>query len=109
GQVIPFLRQVAAADRQVLLRSDLAAALVASQGESSPLADTPLARCVALAQEAATDGHRVLLALRPRIGEWLYIQGGVDDGYIDPVSTETYLMFKEGLVLGRGGSPWAPV
>lgn len=109
GRAVPFLRRIAAAGRPVLLRTELAAALAEEAARDPRVAGSPLERCVALVQEAATDGHRVLLALRPRIGEWLHLQGEIDNGYFDPVTAEAYLLFKEGLVLGRPGDPWAPV
>lgn len=109
GLAIPLLRRLAAVGRPVLLQTELADALAAESEREPRLAGSSLARALALAQEAATDGKRVLFALRPRIGQWLHVEADVENGYVDPVPAEGYLVFKEGLVLGRPGSPWSPV
>lgn len=108
GPAIGFLHRLVAVGRPVLLRTELEEAFDAEVAREPRLANTPLERAVALAQEAATDGHRVLLALRPRIGQWLHVQGDLDNGFLDPLPVASYLVFKEGLVLGRPGSPWTP-
>ncbi len=108
GLAIPLLRRLAGVGRPVLLQTELAEAMALEAERDPRLAGSPLERAVALAQEAATDGKRVLFALRPRIGQWLHVQADVENGFVDPALVENYLIFKEGLVLGRPGSTWTP-
>jgi sucrose synthase len=105
---VPLLRRLAGAPRPFLLRSDLLAALAAENEADPALAGSPIERALRRAQEATTDGRRVLFALRPRIGEWLYAEAQVDGGLVEPIDADAYLMFKESLVLGRPAAAWAP-
>lgn len=108
-RTVPFFRRLVAIGRPFLLRNDLRAAMAEEVARDPALAGSPLERAIERAQEAATDGHRLLFALRPRAGEWRHAQGDVDNGFVEPVSAGRYLEFKEALVLGRPADPWAPV
>ncbi len=108
ARATPFLRRLAGAPRPFLLHTDLRRALAEEVEHHPDFADTPLARMIAHAQEAATDGRRVVFAVRPRIGEWLHVEGQADSGYIEPLDVESFLRFKEGLILGRAGDPFLP-
>jgi len=109
GLAIPLLRRFAAVGRPVLLQTEIGDALAAELEQEPRLAGSPLERALTLAQEAATDGSRIQFALRPRIGQWLHVGADVENGFVDPVTAEDYLVFKEGLVLGHAGSIWTPV
>jgi len=104
----PYLRRLVASGRPFLLHTDLRRALDQELERDPELGGSPLARMVAHAQEAATDGRRIAFALRPRIGEWRHVGGDADQGYLDALAPEDYLRFKESLVLGRSADPFAP-
>jgi len=103
-----LLRRLASSERPFLLRTELSAALADAVAARPKLAKTPLTRMLGQAQEAATDGRWVAFALRPRVGEWLYVAGGRDDGEFRPLTAEEYLAVKERLVLGREPDAWTP-
>jgi len=107
-QTAPYLRHLAAAERRFLMPTDLQRAFAVERERHPSLAETPLARLVTAAQEAATDSHRIVFALRPRIGDWRFVEADVDNGFLEPISDRDFLVFKERLVLGRAPDTFSP-
>jgi len=102
-----MLHKLQSLDRQFLLRSDLQDTFesVCAQPGCEHLRDTPLAKVVGWAQEAAIDAAWIYVALRARVARWRYIR--IHFATIDPevIPVEEFLKFKEGLVDGGDGRP----
>jgi sucrose synthase len=93
-------------ERKFLLRSDLLDGLEALCEEEGGacLRDTPLARVIELAQEAAMDSAWLYLALRRRIGRWLHVRIHLETMEAEEVGVDDFLAFKEGLINEADGS-----
>lgn len=93
--------------RPFLLRSDLQdlfAALCAEDGAA--LADSPLARIVAWAQEAALDDACLYLALRTRVARWSYLRIQAEGMVAEPIEVGEFLQFKERLARPAPADDW---
>jgi sucrose synthase len=89
-------------EQRLLLRSDLLdgfAQLGTQQGKHD-LKGTPLEKVFRWSQEAASDTNSIYLALRPRIGVWLYVSIHLDTMEAEKISVDEFLRFKERLVNG---------
>lgn len=71
-----------------------------------PLADTPLAKALCAAQEAAQSPPLLYLAIRYGVAEWRYLEIHTEDMLCDEVSASEYLAFKERLVDNRPTERW---
>jgi len=107
-QSSPYLRRLAAVPSRFLMPTDLRREFETERQRHPALADSPLAQLVTWSQEAASDGHRVVFALRPRIGEWRHVEADIDQGYFEAIDGRDFLAFKERLVLGRAPDTFAP-
>ncbi|MFN2348214.1 MAG: sucrose synthase [Thioalkalivibrio sp.] len=95
-----LLRRYLGLGRPFLLRSDLLDGFDAlcQERDEPGLADSALARLVGQAQEAVLAAPWVCLALRPRIGRWLYLRIHADDLSMEDLSVSDFLAIKERLV-----------
>ena len=95
--------------RKFLLRTDLhdnLQQLCESEGGEC-LRGTPLADVIQITQEAALDGSWICLALRRRIGRWLYLRIHLETMDVDEIPVSDFLRFKERLVNGsREADEW---
>jgi sucrose synthase len=103
-----FVHQLRELGRTFLLRSDLQDVFerVAADPDSCPLDGSAAQRLFAWAQEAAVDGQRLYVALRPSIGRWGYLRLQLEPLDVTEVPTAEFLRAKELLVDGRGGDDW---
>ncbi len=90
--------------RRFLLHSDLVDGLqeLCETDERRCLGDTPLADIIHMSQEAALDASWICLALRRRIGRWLYLRIHLDTMDAEEIPVGEFLRFKEHLVTEDG-------
>lgn len=86
--------------QQFLLRSDLLDNFqrLCDEEHGAELRGTPLATAVSWCQEAALSHHTICLALRPRIGVWLFICIHMETMDAERLTVGDFLRFKEQLV-----------
>lgn len=102
------LHHFVAIGRPFLLRTDLLdgfQALCDDDG-GKDLRHTPLGNILQLSQEAALDAQWFYLALRPRIGRWLYLRIHLETIEAEEIVVSQYLRFKERLVDGSKAPEW---
>ena len=102
------LHHFAAIGRPFLLRTDLLdgfQALCEVEGGKA-LQNTPLGSILQMSQEAALDAQWLYLALRPRIGRWLYLRIHLETIEAEEIVVNQYLRFKERLVDGSKAPEW---
>ena len=95
--------------RPFLLRSELLDSFEAlcREKEGEGLEETPLASVISWSQEAAVKAPWLYFAVRPRVGEWSYLQVHMETMATCLVNTADYLQFKERLIDGDGaGERW---
>lgn len=106
------LHRLRAAGRSFLLRSDLGDAFekVCSEGDAPEgLKQSPLARVIRLAQEAALNQAWIYLAVRICIGRWCYLRLALEGLAADEIGVREFLRFKESLATGQHESDeWVP-
>jgi sucrose synthase len=98
-----------ALERCFLLRSELADAFdrVCTQDQTGALAASRLAQAFGWVQEAALDPTWLLLALRPRVGRWIFVRIHRESMDTDRVAVADFLRFKEALVhRAEGPANW---
>ena len=100
SQAHRVLHHFLAKGRQFLLRSDLIDGYreLCQQDDGDALQGNPLATAFQLSQEAAMDGHSICLAVRPRIGRWIYLRFHSDTVAVAQITVSEFLAFKENLV-----------
>jgi sucrose synthase len=88
----------------LLLHSDLVDCLrqLCETEGGSCLWDTPLGDIIQMSQEAALDASWICLALRRRIGRWLYLRIHLETMDAEEIPVSEFLRFKEHLVNGDG-------
>jgi sucrose synthase len=93
-------------ERQFLLHSDLIDGLehLCNEKGGECLRDTPLEGVFQIAQEAALDASWIYLALRRRIGRWLYIRIHFETIAAEEIPVSEFLRFKEHLINGAADS-----
>lgn len=94
-----WLHRCKQADRVFLLQSDLHRiwqALIDSGEDSEGLAT--LDPWIRHLQEACIDGPTIVFAYRPRIGEWHFHLGHIEQLSLEEISCREFLAFKERLV-----------
>jgi sucrose synthase len=91
-------------ERNLFLRSDLIDGFrfLCESKDGRCLENTPLARVIQQSQEGAMDQSWFYLALRRRIGRWMYVRIHRESIDVEGVGVSDYLAFKERLV---GGEP----
>nr|WP_132974321.1 sucrose synthase [Thiogranum longum] len=102
------LHYFVAIGRPFLLRTDLLdgfQALCEVDGGKA-LQNTPLGNILQMSQEAALDAQWFYLALRPRIGRWLYLRIHLETIEAEEIVVSQYLRFKERLVDGSKAPEW---
>ena len=98
------LHRLQSLGRHFLLHSDLVDCLrelCESEGGRS-LRDTPLADVIQMSQEAVLDASWICLALRRRIGRWLYLRIHLETMDAEEIPVSEFLRFKEHLATGDG-------
>ncbi len=102
------LHYFVARDRHFLLRTDILDGFrnLCEGDDCSLLQDTPLAKVLQMSQEAALDANWFYLALRPRIGRWLYLRIHLETMEAEEVVINQFLRFKERLVDGNEIPEW---
>jgi len=101
-----ILHHLQSLGRQFLLSTDLhdnLQQLCESEGGEC-LRGTPLADVIQITQEAALDASWIYLALRRRIGRWLYLRIHLETMDAAEISVSEFLRFKEHLVNGSQGT-----
>jgi sucrose synthase len=96
-------------DRQLLLRSDLLDGLKRLCGtkDDDCLRKSPLARVIGICQEAALDSAWMYLALRRRIGRWMFLRIHLERMDAEEIPVAEFLAFKEQLINGtQSGEDW---
>jgi sucrose synthase len=98
-----LLRSFVNRGKNFLLRSDLLDDLdtFAEANHALSIADSPLGDTVRASQEAALEPPWLLLAIRPRIGEWRYLRFHLETVDCEEVCTSDYLGFKERILNGQ--------
>ena len=102
------LHHFVAIGRPFLLRTDLLdgfQALCDDDG-GKDLQHTALGNILQMSQEAALDAQWFYLALRPRIGRWLYLRIHLETIEAEEIVVSQYLRFKERLVDGSKAPEW---
>ena len=102
------LHHFVAIGRPFLLRTDLLDGLKAlcEVNGNKDLRHTPLGNILQMSQEAALDAQWFYLALRPRIGRWLYLRIHLETIEAEEIVVSQYLRFKERLVDGSKTPEW---
>jgi len=91
-----LLRQYLATDRSFLLHSDLHDELERFCREVDPsMADSPLGRTLAVAQEAVLETPWIALSIRPSVARWQYLRFHVEAVEFEEISVSEFLVFKE--------------
>ena len=67
--------------------------------------DSPLARAISKAQEAAIDEEYFCLAIRPKVANWLYFRFCYATGELKELSVSDFLAFKEKQAQGNIQQP----
>jgi len=95
-------------ERKFLLRSDLLDGLQAlcQEEDGDCLRRTPLAQAILMSQEAAMDRAWVYLALRRRIGRWMYLRIHIETLDVEEIPVDSFLEFKEMLANGGRADDW---
>ncbi len=95
-------------ERQLLLRSDLLDGLqiLCHEQDGDCLRGTPLADAILMSQEAALDSAWIYLALRRRIGRWMYLRIHIETLDVEEVAIDAFLAFKETLINGGSNDDW---
>lgn len=91
-----------------LLRSELwdQFQVCCAENRHTELFDSPLAKTVFAAQEAAVNSAWLYLAVRPAIARWQYLRVHVETLGLEEISVAQYLQFKEDLIVGHHQSNW---
>ena len=103
-QVYLLLRSYLNTGRPYLLRSDLwdmFQAFCATCEPEKNLNSTAFRKLIASTQEAALEAPWIYLAVRERIGQWIYIRFHIETFDHAQVPVAEYLAFKERLVEGK--------
>jgi sucrose synthase len=103
------LHRLQSLGRNFLLHSDLVDCLrqLCETEGGNCLWDTPLADIIQMSQEAALDASWICLALRRRIGRWLYLRIHLETMDAEEIPVSEFLRFKEHLVNGdRDTGEW---
>ncbi|MEF8792699.1 sucrose synthase [Thiohalorhabdus sp.] len=96
-----LLRQLLASDRTFLLQSDLHDELDRFCAEVDPdMADSPMGRTVAVAQEAVLESPWLALSIRPSRARWQYLRFHAEMVELEEISVSEFLTFKERQVKG---------
>ncbi len=96
-------------ERRFLLSSDLrdGFAELCATDETLELAVSPIARVIAVTQEAALETPWVYLAVRPAVARWRYVRIHMDTMDLEEISVNEFLHFKERLAEGdHEASQW---
>ncbi len=98
-----LLRRYVNRGKSFLLRSDLIDELeaLASENHAVTIGDSPLGDTVRIAQEAALEAPWLFLAVRPRIGKWLFLRFHVESVEVEEIGASEYLAFKERILNGQ--------
>ena len=105
-----LLRHYLSLQRPYLLQSDLwdEFETFCTDTHSQALCDTTLAHIIRISQEALLDAPWCYLALRPRIGRWLYLRFHTDTKEYHDIGISEFLQFKERIKQDNGeATPWA--
>lgn len=96
------LHQYQTMERTFLLQSDLSDGLqqVCAGEGGEGLADTPLAEVITLTQEAVFEASWVYMAVRRRIGRWLYLRIHLETMGVEEISVSEFLRIKERVSAG---------
>jgi sucrose synthase len=102
SQAHRVLHHLLAMDRRFLLRSDIIESFqkLCREHSEACLHDTPLAMAINWTQEAVIESSSIYLALRPRIGHWIYVRFHVEAVDVEQIEVNEFLNFKEHLVEG---------
>ena len=103
-QIYLLFRSYLNLNRPFLLRSDLWDEFERFSATCTPeknLNATAFRRLIANAQEAALESPWIYLAVRERIGQWVYIRMHIETCEFTEVPVSEFLAFKERLVNGR--------
>jgi sucrose synthase len=101
-----LLRHYLSLDRGFLLHSDLQDELERFCADVDPgMADSPLARTVAVAQEAVLEAPWLALSIRPTVARWQYLRFHVEAVEFEEISASEFLRFKERQV-SEGDEDW---
>jgi len=97
-----LLRRYLALGKSFLLKSELWDELQAfcEEHPDMNLAESPLFRMVASAQEAAVESPWIYLAVRSYVARWKYLRIHIESIQLEPVTVSEFLAFKERLVTG---------
>ncbi len=92
-----LLRKYASLDKTYLLRSDILDQfqLFCEEDSSGTVADSPLGENIRASQEAAVQAPWLYMAVRPRIGKWIYLRFHIESVSVEEVSVSEFLSFKE--------------
>ena len=100
-QVYLLLRHYLALERRFLLRSDLWDEFALFFKNDPEVLESFLACLIVYSQEVALEAPWVYVAVRERVGKWVYIQFHLDTVEFQQVDVSQFLFFKERLVLGK--------
>ena len=91
-----LLRHYLTMDRAFLLHSDLQDELERFCAEVDPgMAESPLGRTVAVAQEAVLEAPWIALSIRPSVARWQYLRFHAEAVEFEEISVSEFLVFKE--------------
>ncbi|MFA9462012.1 sucrose synthase [Thiohalorhabdus methylotrophus] len=97
-----LLRHYLSLERSFLLHSDLWDELAQFAASTSPgMEKSPLARIIAVAQEAVLEAPWICLSIRPAIATWEYLRFHVEEVEFEVISVSEFLKFKERQVTRR--------
>jgi len=97
-----LLRHYLNTGRSFLLHSDLQDELERFCAETDPtMADSPLGRTLAAAQEAVLEAPWIALSVRPSVARWRYLRFHVEAVELEEISVSQFLVFKERQVSDR--------
>lgn len=103
------LRNFIKLDRPFLLRSDILDGFhsFCKEHKTEKLDQCPLAKMFAISQEATIETPWLYFALRPRIGDWLFVRIHIELMRIEEISVTDFLSHKERFVEGTSAeNPW---
>lgn len=101
-----FMHQLCAREQQLLLRTEIQDVFREVAASTPKLDGSPFETIVQWSQEATIQQPWICLALRKRVARWIYIRIHLDTLALETISTDSFLRFKENLVLGEKSEPW---
>ena len=107
-RIYPLMHGLLALDHPIVLRSEVLDRFgeYCRRNDCADLAASPLADWFERTQEIAMEGRTIRWAVRPGIGQWLFLRLHVETLALDEIGVADYLAAKERLVLGGMERPF---